>query len=292
MVMIAEWFRGGPLVEDALTCGLSAKLMRYLRVRVLGDASQRDSPNLVVESKNVSVTTSKGREESRTRVRQLEAHAHLDDSADIRYDDDFERNKDRVVGSNTYGENSKIDVVQSLDDVFREGISTNMGPDGEDKLYSRDSESSRRRLKAKSKVKGRPSEGVVELEGEHGFISPSFGGRLGQMRINGDKAISIYSDEKKLPDVTKLSNLLCSNGLDPERGDNFFYIEDFRIGNRDISEIVKQAVRAAEAEARAANAPAGAIKAAAAAAAEVVKTAALEVLEVAFLFYTLLKLWW
>ncbi|PKI31778.1 hypothetical protein CRG98_047832 [Punica granatum] len=34
---------GGPLLEDVLICGLSAKLMRYLRLRVLGDSSQKDT---------------------------------------------------------------------------------------------------------------------------------------------------------------------------------------------------------------------------------------------------------
>ena len=37
-------FSGGPLVEDVLTSGISAKLMRYLRVRVLSDTgpNQKD----------------------------------------------------------------------------------------------------------------------------------------------------------------------------------------------------------------------------------------------------------
>jgi hypothetical protein len=50
---------------------------------------------------------------------------------------------------------------------------------------------------------------------------------------------------------------------------------------------VKKAVQAAEAEARGANAPAGAIKAAGDAAAEDVKSAALEVSKLSYLFYSL-----
>jgi hypothetical protein len=48
-------FSGGQVVEDVLTSGLSAKLMRYLRVRVLGETStsQKDATHLT-ESKHAS----------------------------------------------------------------------------------------------------------------------------------------------------------------------------------------------------------------------------------------------
>lgn len=52
--------QASPLVEDVLTCGLPAKLMHYLCIRVLGDASQRDT-NHLVDNKNAST---RGRDES------------------------------------------------------------------------------------------------------------------------------------------------------------------------------------------------------------------------------------
>ena len=82
---------------------------------------------------------------------------------------------------------------------------------------------------------------------------------------------------RRLPDAKKDMGRICIDGFEIERDDNDDCFQECKVGSKDISDLVKKAVRAAEAEARAANAPAEAVRAAGDAAAEVVKTAALEV---------------
>ena len=68
-------------MEDVLTSGLSAKLMCYLRVRVLGEitAGQNDACHLS-ESKSLSGSVSfRSRDEGRGRVRQVLETTHIDD---------------------------------------------------------------------------------------------------------------------------------------------------------------------------------------------------------------------
>ncbi|KAK4756656.1 hypothetical protein SAY87_006783 [Trapa incisa] len=264
--LLAVALAGGcPLLEDVLTCGLPAKLMRYLRIRVLGDASQKDMVPLV-ESKNVST---KGRDESRGRVRQLVTHSNLDDNTDNRYLDNIER----VVGGDMEGN------VGDPPDTLSEMVGIEEDTDGDDQLHDRDlgrDESSRRRMNrglGKLKGKGKAAEGF--LENEQSLTSPGSGSRPGLGRNNKDRSSSRHSDVKRIPDSRKMSSRVSSDGiLDLERDAE--YIEEFKIGTKDISELVKEAVRAAAAEARSENAPPEAIKAATAAAAEVVKSAALE----------------
>jgi DDB1- and CUL4-associated factor 1 len=53
-------------VEDVLTSGLSAKLMRYLRLRVLGETSgsQKDSSHLSENKHSSGNTSVRGRDDS------------------------------------------------------------------------------------------------------------------------------------------------------------------------------------------------------------------------------------
>ncbi|KAK4746979.1 hypothetical protein SAY87_026016 [Trapa incisa] len=266
--LLAVALAGGcSLLEDVLTCGLPAKLMHYLRIRVLGDASQKDTGHLV-ESKNIST---RGRDENRGRFRQLVTHSNLDDNADSRYLESIER----VVGGDM-----EVNVGEPPD-TLSEMVGTEEDVDGDDQSHGRDlgrDESSRRRINrglGKLKGKGKAAEGF--LDNEQFLTSPGSGSRPGLGRNNKDRSSSKHSDVKRIPDARKLSSRVSSNDiLYLEKEDNAEYIEEFKIGTKDISEIVKEAVRAAAAEARSENAPAEAIKAATAAAAEVVKSAALE----------------
>lgn len=242
--------------------------MRYLRIRVLGDASQKDTSHMV-DSKNVST---RARDENRGRLRQLVVHPNLDDKTDGR----FLENIERAVGSDM-----EVNVGEPPDGLS-EMVGVEEGADGEDQWHGRDlgrDELSRRRMNrgsGKLRGKGRAAEGTIE--NEQFLTSPGSGSRLGLGRSNKDRSSSRHSDGKRIPDSRKMSSQVSSDGfLDLERDDNAEYVEEFKIGTKDISELVKKAVRAAAAEARAANAPAEAIKAATAAAAEVVKSAALEV---------------
>ncbi|OWM77237.1 hypothetical protein CDL15_Pgr028874 [Punica granatum] len=256
----------GPLVEDVLTCGLSAKLMPYLRLRVLGDSSQKDTSHLV-DSKNA---TSRGRDENRGRIRQLVTQPHIGDLTDGRYVEDVER----PVGGDT-----QVDVGEPPDGLS-DAVGMEEGADGDDRWHGRElgrDDSSRCRANrgfGKSRGKGRASDGT--LESEQSLTSPVSGSRPGVGRSNRERSSSRHPDVKRISDSRKLSNRVNTDGLDLERDDNTEYIEEFKVGTKDISELVNEAVRAAEAEARAANAPPEAIKAATAAAAEVVKSAAME----------------
>ncbi|PON65616.1 Regulatory associated protein of TOR [Parasponia andersonii] len=280
---------GGPIVEDVLTSRLSAKLMRYLRVRVLGEISascQKDSGHLT-ESKNVSGAISiRGRDESRTKARQVLETTHLDDSrtTDEKSLDDqsVEMDLERSICVQAFGEECWVDGREPPGDA-----------DGEDKWHARDlcegktkfvdtdenvrDDSSRRKLSrgwVKTRGKGRTTEGSIE--NEQVLTSPGSGSRVGSGRNTRDRSSSKTSDVKKVLDAKKFLGRNTSDVFTLERGDNDDCFQGCRVGTKDVSDLVRKAVRAAEAEARAANAPEEAIRAAGDAAAEVVKSAALE----------------
>ncbi|KAE8056460.1 hypothetical protein FH972_013233 [Carpinus fangiana] len=290
---------GGQVVEDVLTSGLSAKLMRYLRVRVLGETStsQKDAAHLT-ESKHASGTTCiRGREESRGRVRLALETTYLDDmrTAGERSLDDQsgERDQDRSIVRQGHGEECWVNDGEPPDGLDERVDIYDADADGEDRWHGRDfrdgkakfgdldengrDDSSRRRASrgsARSKCKGRVNEGG--LENEQILTSPGSGTRLGLGRSTRDRSFSRHLDVKKVPDAKKSSGRVTSEALAVEREDNDDCFQECRVGTKDISDLVKKAVRAAEAEAGAANAPAEAIKAAGDAAAELVKSAALE----------------
>ncbi|KAL4564995.1 hypothetical protein LXL04_029076 [Taraxacum kok-saghyz] len=235
---------GGQVVEDVLTSGLSAKLMRYLRIRVLGEAStsQKES-NFLLDNKNSSAVTIRSREESRgTRFR----HA-----------------------SETSLEPSKPTEEGSTDDRWteQEGVDEdNETHDGKSRVNDRSNPGKNRGM-ARSRGKGRVNE-----ENEHVLNSPGSGSRLlGQ----GQKSFKDRGLVKSL-EIRRVADVKKSSGRVVERDDSDDCFQDCKVGSKDIFEIVKMAVRAAEAEARTANASVEAIRAAGDAAAELVKTAALE----------------
>ncbi|KAH7524295.1 hypothetical protein FEM48_Zijuj06G0104400 [Ziziphus jujuba var. spinosa] len=268
---------GAPVVEDVLTSGLSAKLMRYLRVRVLGETStsQKDASHLT-ETKNASNASMRGRDENRGRVRQVLETSHFDDSrsTDERSLDDQSLEREPpdglAEGADIYDVDANGEDRWHVRDL-RDGR-TKLGDLDEN---GRDDSSRRRSTRgwAKSRGKGRANEGAVE--NEQALTSPGSGIRLGQGRGFRDRNSLKNSDVKKVQDAKKYL------GRNPdvsylERDENDDCFQDCRVGTQDISDLVRKAVRSAEAEARAANAPAEAIKAAGDAAAEVVKSAAQE----------------
>jgi HIV-1 Vpr-binding protein len=301
-------FSGGQVVEDVLTSGLSAKLMRYLRVRVLGETStsQKDATHLT-ESKHASGSACiRGRDEGRGRVRQSLETTYLDDmrTAGERSLDDqsVERDQDRSIVRQGHGEECWVNDGELSDGLDERVDDYDADADGEDRRHSRDlrdgkakfgdfdengrDDSSRRRVSrgsARSRCKGRVNEGG--LENEQILTSPGSGSRLGQGRSTRDRSFSRHLDVKKVLDAKKSSARVTSDALAVEREDNDDCFQECRVGNKDISDLVKKAVRAAEAEARAANAPAEAIKAAGDAAAELVKSAAFEVCGIALYFF-------
>ncbi|KAI3690306.1 hypothetical protein L2E82_48286 [Cichorium intybus] len=236
---------GGQVVEDVLTSGLSAKLMRYLRIRVLGETStsQKES-NFILDNKNSSGVTIRSRE-GRSR------HA-----------------------SETSLEPSRITEEGVTDDRWTEPDTLdddNETHDGKTRVNDRSNPGKNRGL-LRSRGKGRVSEGGVENEHVLNINSPGSGSRLvGQGRNVKDRGLVKNVELRRVAEVKKSSGRVIV-----ERDDSDDCFQDCRVGSKDIFEIVKMAVRAAEAEARSANASLEAIKAAGDAAAELVKTAALE----------------
>ncbi|XP_058091268.1 DDB1- and CUL4-associated factor homolog 1 isoform X2 [Magnolia sinica] len=317
---------GGQVVEDVLTSGLSAKLMRYLRTRVLGETntSQKDISYLS-ESKHASGPTCvRSREESRSRFRQVLDATHVDGPRTgddgVLDDHNAERDHDRSISiRQVRGEECWVDGEESLKSrEFADGSTEVVGMyevDGEDvDLIGEDrgvgdlrdgkakvgdrfgmnrpmrdedadenvrDESTRRRAIrgwARMRGKGRIHEGVAE--NERTLASPGTGLRSGgQGRSIRDRNLSKNADIKRLPDAKKYPSGTADDVSAIEREDNDDRFIECKVGTKDISDLVKKATRAAEAEARAANAPAEAIKAAGDAAAELVKTAALEALK-------------
>lgn len=291
-------------MEDVLTSGLSAKLMRYLRTRVLGETttSQKDASYLA-DKNAASATGTKGREESRGRFRHAMEATHVTDLRIIEDgsldDQGVERDHDRSISRQLRGETCWIDGGEPPNGLS-EGVDIcDADADGEDRWHGREihdvktkfgdidengrDDSSRRRVNrgwARSKGKGR--EGAVD--NELALTTPGSGSRSVQVRSNKDRSLSKTLDTKRVLDAKKVR--VNVDDLIVEREDNDECFQGCEVGSMDFSDMVKKAVRAAEDEAKKANAPAEAIKAAGDAAAEVVKSAALEVIAVfALLFF-------
>ncbi|CAA0831916.1 DDB1- and CUL4-associated factor homolog 1 [Striga hermonthica] len=291
---------GGQLVEDVLTSGLSAKLMRYLRFRVLGDpnANQKDG-NPLGDNKNASNTAipTKLKEEGRVRLRLVAETSEFDvPNKDPALLGDSDRDNDRCASRHAYGDECWVDE-EPPDCTVLEVDAHEAGADGEEKTNIRGfgesktkpsgkshreeegdenmrDESSRRRPNrglSKFRGKGRSSEGVAEHE--QNLTSPGSGSRSGQARSVKDRK---SQDPRKVTDAKRGIDRINTDYFIPERDDNDDCFQECKVGSKDITDLVKKAVRAAEAEARAAEAPILAIRAAGDDAAEVVKTAALE----------------
>ncbi|XP_019415003.1 PREDICTED: DDB1- and CUL4-associated factor homolog 1-like isoform X1 [Lupinus angustifolius] len=286
---------GGQVVEDVLTSGLPAKLMRYLRLRVLGETSstQKDIGHSS-ESRHASGNTSlRGRDDGRSRFRQLPESSHLDDTrmTDERSLEDqiLERGPDRNIGEQNCQNNSLVGG-EPPDELGEDGDICDVDADGEDRWHCRDThdgrtkssehddnvnDSSRRRSKwGRSRGKARVNESTVESEPV--LSSPGSGSRLGQGRSVQDRSISRNVGARRVPDSKKTFARATTEASLLERDDNDDCFKECQIGSKDISVFVRKAVRASEAEARSANAPEEAVKAAGDAAADLVKTAASE----------------
>lgn len=293
-------------MEDVLTSGLSAKLMRYLRSRVLGETSgsQKDIGHLSENKHSSGSTSVRGRDDGRGRFRQLLESSHLDDTRMVEErsldDQALERGQDRSVSGQACIDGEPADGLSEGADVCE------VDSDGEERWHCRDirdgrikygehednarDDPSRRRANrgwGRSRAKGRVNEGVVESEPV--LQSAGSGSRLGQGRNGRDRSSSRNADVKRGPDSKKTLISTISEALASEREDTDDCFQECRIGSKDISDLVRKAVLAAEAEARSANAPEEAVKAAGDAAADLVKTAASEVCWSAFIFFSYVK---
>ncbi|WOG83067.1 hypothetical protein DCAR_0102241 [Daucus carota subsp. sativus] len=295
---------GGQIVEDVLTSGLSAKLMRYLRIQTLGETSKKDA-NHSMDSKLASAISVRGKDESRNRIRHVTDNPQLDApriTEGVVVDQVAERDSDKSFIRPAYqpwmdgGESP--DSLADGDDDYGADVEGRDGWHGQDlrdrktKCGDRNvqgrsmreedfddgggEDSLRRRVNrggVRSRGRGKINEGVTEAK--YGLTSPGTG--RGQERRMKDRTLTCNMNSRSTTDVERCFPTVGGEGFSADREDTDDCFEECKIGSKDISDLVKKAVRAAEAEARAAAAPAEAIKAAGESAAEVVKTAALEV---------------
>ena len=267
------------MVEDILNIGVSAKLMHFLRTRVYGDvtSSQKDA-NLPLDTKHP-----RGRDENRGKVRCLQDSSVLDRTRvgdGIPTDPTLEKELDRgVLMREADGERlmddtvgmPHADVPMCLD--YRE-----MRPPCE---ISRDEFLKRKLSRTGSRLKGKSKASESLPESEHTPISPASGLRVGS-RASKDKNEDKVEVPKNAIDLNNSSACFEAAHTVISKEEYEDRYRDCIIGLKDITDIVLKAVRAAEAEARSANAPEDAVKAAGDAAAELVKSAALEVLKKTF----------
>ncbi|XP_068659133.1 DDB1- and CUL4-associated factor homolog 1-like [Aristolochia californica] len=299
---------GGKVVEDVLTSGLSAKLMRYLRTRVLGEASTKHKEtSYTVESKYASGAVGvRSREESRSRYRQALESTHVDSQrigdATLFDDQGAEMDHDRTgvnfrcidtdASADKVGmyEASEEDREQVGEERWQHGRETRDGKakyrqnrDEDVEENAREDSSRRRGGRGLGRIrgKGRISESPVDNERDLASPSPGSGLRLGGSgrNIMRERSSSKYTDNRRIHEAKRHSGRAEEDSFGVEREESDDQFKDCKVGTRDISDLVKKATRAAEAEARAANAPAEAIIAAGDAAAELVKSAALEALK-------------
>uniref|UniRef100_A0A7N0U836 LisH domain-containing protein n=1 Tax=Kalanchoe fedtschenkoi TaxID=63787 RepID=A0A7N0U836_KALFE len=279
---------GGHVVEEALTCGLSTKLMRYLRTQVLGfpSSSQKDSAT-PFENKS-SATSIKNREEGRFRSHLILDQSQLGDLCIAGEETSGARNTG-IDHERSYGQ---IDTYWNDDEELPndEGTHASEGVlSGESKSHGqilgvnkmksvyfdesgRDDPLKRRTPCSRGRYKGKGRSCEGSNDNEVTLTSPVSGSRLGLGRNKDRVALQSTDPSKKLPAPGRSAFDVCVI----ERADADECFQGCKIGSQDISDSVKKAVSAAEAEARAANAPEEAIKAAGDAAAELVKSAAIE----------------
>lgn len=247
----------GQLVEDVLTSGLSAKLMHYLRVRVIGESStnRRDALH-TTEAKHVALKT---KEEGRSRVRKV-----VDT---VEGDHVLETDSGREMGQCDVRSDGEFEIDGRERRNVSGVVDCKMKP-GDDNS-GRDDPSRHRLNRSKSRGRGRVNEGATDTEV---LLASPRSGRL----VVRDRDLLKFSDDRNAEDVTLCLGKMKSGIMEIEREENDECFEGCIIGTKNITDVVKRAVRAAETEARAAHAPDDAAKAAGDAAAELVKTAALE----------------
>lgn len=247
------------MVEDILTLGVSAKLMHFLRVRVLGDATSSQKDNSILPAAGVSVRV---KDEARGKSRIGDPISEKGTIPRLLGD----ANGDLLRSEST---DSSPEMVGSYNMSEENGdVTNNLGAlEGKGQLVD---DNSLRVRKGKNRGKGRAGEGI--LGHERALMSPGSNRGLRDRSMGkGEEASKKNFDSKRtLGSLDTNVGSVCGESND-ER------LRDCVIGSKDISEIVLRASGAAESEARAAGAPYEAVKAAGDAAAELVKSAALEV---------------
>ncbi|CAN4076502.1 unnamed protein product [Withania somnifera] len=294
---------GGQVVEDVLTSGLPEKLMRYLRIRILGETttSQRDAASLLDGKASSTGPGVRAREECRNRYRQVAESSHLDTPKvaedGFRGDQVMDKDRDRSASRHMRGDEHWTDV-EPPDSMAVDDGNYQADADGEERRNIRDlrdgkakpgnrslredehaesarDDLARRRVNrgvTRHRGRGRVTEDVPDNEAP--LTSPGSASRLGGQPRS--RHLTRNQELRRAPDNKKNLSRTNVDGFAIERDENDECFQECKVGSKDITDIVKKAVTAAETEAKTANAPAEAVKAAGDAAAEVVKSAAFE----------------
>lgn len=276
------------MVEDALTCGLPAKLLRYLRAQTLGfpSTSQKDAGTSSDNKSASSVTVIKNREEGKLRSHLDDSWFAVEESSGTRSTSvDLEKiygqvdsscGVDNELSNDESNNASEIPIGkgQSLiqNSVLNKKKSMHFDESGRDK---RKMPCSRGRHEGKVRTNEWPNDSeVIPTTSESGSHIV-----LGQSKV---RVASQSSDSSKKLSASGGSTFdVCVTG----RGDDDECFQGCNIGSQDITDSVKKAVNAAEAEARAANASDEAIKTAGDAAGELIKSSAMEVIYLLFVVF-------
>ncbi|XP_057873117.2 DDB1- and CUL4-associated factor homolog 1 isoform X2 [Cryptomeria japonica] len=251
------------------------------RLRHVADISRLDFVRLSEETISEEQIADKDNEKGTT-IKEKCAEDYLEDDDELIRAKDTVDVSDEVIGM-LHVEDDNIDHTpedKRRRKEWREvmcklsGNKSLKDEDGEENLREDPSKRRAERGVSRHRGKARASESVAEAE--KCMTALGTGIRLGtQIRTNKDRTSSKLDtnlDHRSKQDG-KLSDVghVLSDKDDIDDSDKVC-----KVGTKDISEFVKRARRAAEAEARAANAPIAAVKAAGDAAAELVKTTAAE----------------
>lgn len=266
------------MVEDALTCGLPTKLLRYLRAQTLGfpSTSQKDVGTSSNNKSASGITCIKNWEVGKlrapiddSRIAGEEASGMHSTGVDLGISCGQVDSSCCADDESTNASENPLIEGQSLiqNSVVNKNRKGKLGDSGGDNSLKRTITYSRGRQKGK--VRTNESANDCEV-----IPTPSESGShivlgLGEVRYTSQGSDS----SKKLPVSGGSTFDVCVT----ERGDGDECFQGCNIGSQDITDSVKKAVNAAEAEARAANASAEAIKTAGDAAAELIKSSAMEV---------------
>jgi len=278
--------------------------MHYLRIRILGETttSQRDATSLLDGKASSTGTGVRAREECRSRFRQVAESSHLDiprvAEDGLHGDQVLDKDRDRSASRHMRGDELWTDE-EPPDSMAVDDDNYQADGDGEERWHIRDlrdgkakpgnrsvredehdessrDDLSRRRVNrgwTRHRGRGRVTEGVPDNEAA--LTSPGSASRLsGQSR---SRNLTRNQELRRAPDNKKNLSRTNVDGFVMERDENDECFRECKVGSKDITDLVKKAVGAAETEAKTANAPAEAVKAAGDAAAEVVKSAAFEV---------------
>ncbi|KAI5077608.1 hypothetical protein GOP47_0007432 [Adiantum capillus-veneris] len=308
---------GGGIIEEMLGRGVASKLMHFLRLRVLKDSAIQKEVALACENKSFGFTLARNKDSriklpvevmQRENTRDVEESSEISCSGKLQSDllerERFSKDKEEygdMICRDSY--NEMLNSTPNADDV--------LDWMGDDAWQRRDKVGKFRytdqqftgQIARVDDLEGLGREEHSKWRGDtrdRGF-SKSKGRRVGDGALEGDRTATLQVSGSQLPperikavrdkstskgvvgidshiSVDKMDAPIDMDSVALEMQSEFLEQNVYaKVGGVDISEYVRQAAKAAQAEAWAAKAPPEVIRAVGEAAAELVRAAALEV---------------